>query len=189
MIRINLFPIKKKKKKKRKPAPVPGFLIATVLLILAICVGSFYFYIAIKDEIRNLQTKRGANEMQIKELKNQLKALTNYEGLIKSIEEKKSVIVQLRKNQDIPVSLLDELSVRLPEGVWLKEFLFQGKGLNIEGYAFSNSDVVKYVNNLKESKLFDIVYLSESKQESITEKDVQGSIPVYSFKLLLSVKV
>ena len=40
MIRINLLPLRKKKK---KPTPVPGFLVASVILLVLSLVTTFYF--------------------------------------------------------------------------------------------------------------------------------------------------
>jgi len=58
----------------------------------------------------------------------------------------------------------------------------KGSDINLGCTAFSNTDVVNYVNNLKNSKLFTEVYL----QESIQSKTKEAS--VYTFRLTFKVK-
>ncbi|NOZ25203.1 MAG: PilN domain-containing protein [Nitrospirae bacterium] len=185
MIRINLLPVKRKK----KPKPIPGFVVATVVASIIVIVGVVFAYVNIKEEIKTLQARKTANEQKLQELKKKLKALENYETLVKAVERKKGVILQLRKNQGVPVRLMDELSKDLPNGIWLKELKTMGNTVDIEGYAFTNSDVVKYVNRLKKSPLFNSVYLAESKRKEISAGGTKEKIPVYNFKIKLGVKV
>ena len=53
----------------------------------------------------------------------------------------------------------------------------------ITGAGMTNDDIVKYVNNLKSSKLFRNVQLTESRQ--VTE----SGIPVYNFNLTFIVNL
>ncbi len=186
MIRINLLPVKRKK----KPKPIPGFVIATVAASIVVIIGVIFTYVNLKEEINTLQARKTANERKLQDMKKRLKDLENYETLVKAVERKKSVILQLRKNQGVPVRLMDELSKYLPNGIWLKELKTMGNTVDIEGYAFTNSDVVKYVNRLKKSPLFNSVYLAESKRKDISASGArQEKIPVYKFKIKLGVKV
>ncbi|VAX30606.1 hypothetical protein MNBD_NITROSPIRAE02-626 [hydrothermal vent metagenome] len=185
MIRINLLPVKRKK----KPKPVPGFIIATVIATVIVLVGVLFTYVNIKEEVKSLQAKKTSNEQKLQDLKKKLKALENYETLVKAVERKKGVILQLRKNQGVPVRLMDELSKNLPNGIWLKELKVKGNLVDIEGYAFTNSDVVKYVNRLKKSSLFSSVYLAESKRKEISEGGSKEKIPVYNFKIKLGIRI
>jgi len=77
--------------------------------------------------------------------------------------------------------MLDEVSKDLPSGVWLQSLTLSGGMVDIEGYAFSNSEVVAYVDNLKNSRKFSDVFLQESKQADVEK------IPVYLFKLTFKV--
>lgn len=177
MIRVNLLPVKRKK----KPKPVPVFIVVTIALVLLASIGVIYAYYNVKEEIKDLNARKAANDKRIAELKKRLKELENYESLVKSVEKKKKVIIQLRKNQAVPVRLLDVLSRHLPPGTWLKELKFRGSSLDLDGYAFTNSDVVKYVNNLKGSRFFNSVHLAESKRENL--KGLKEEVSVYKFTI------
>ncbi len=185
MIRINLLPVKKKKK---KPKPVPGYIVATILLTVIITIGMVYTHYSLSEEITTLKQKKNANAKRLKQLQAKIKELRNYERLVRAVEERKKVILQLKKNQALPVKILDELSRQLPSGVWLTRLNYKGKRVSIEGVAFTNSDVVTYVKNLKRSNLFTSVFLTESKEQNIKAGGLKKGITVYNFKVTMGVK-
>jgi type IV pilus assembly protein PilN len=179
MIRVNLLPVKRKKKAKA----LPSFVIATTLItVLVICALAYLFYYY-NATLQTTQNRFESNKQKIAELKEKIKEVDNFEKLNKTIEDKTKIIEQLRKNQNIPVMMLDEISRNLPKGVWLSSMVVTGAGSNvdIDGFAFTNADVVAYVDNLKSSKLLTDIYLQESKQAEIEK------IPLYQFKLTCKV--
>ncbi len=184
MIRINLLPTKKKKK---KPKPIPGYIAATVISTVVIVIAIVFVGYQLNTTLDTLRARKVSNEAKLKDLRAKLKKLRNYEKLVVDVEKKKKIIIGLRKRQALPVKILDELSRLLPTGVWLNQLTYTGKRVNINGSAFTNSDVVKYVNNLKRSKLFQSVFLAESKYKPIGGKG-KKAIPVYNFKIFLNVK-
>jgi type IV pilus assembly protein PilN len=177
MIRVNLLAVKRKKKAK----PLPAFVIsATLVTILAVCVLAylvFYF----NSRLQSARNTVEANKKKIAELKEKIREVENFEKLNKTIDERNKIIEQLRRNQNIPVRILDELSRDLPNGVWLLALTSAGGGGTLEGFAFTNADVVAYVDNLKTSKLLTEIYLQESKQAEVEK------ITLYRFKLTFKV--
>lgn len=178
MIKINLLPLKRKK----RPKPIPSFIVTMVIItIVTVIVMAFLVFLFSS----RLSTKRDlfkVNGKKIAELKQKIREVENFEQLNKTIQQKNSIIEQLRKNQSVPVKLLDETSNLLPYGVWLDAMTVSGENVNIEGYAFTNSDIVSYVDNMKNSQVFTDVYLQESK--SITIENT----PLYVFKLTFKIK-
>lgn len=177
MIRVNLLAVKRKKKAK----PLPTFVISAVLFsVVMICV-LVYLFLYYNSKLSTTKTQFETNKQKIAELKNKIKEVENFEKLNKTIDERNKLIEQLRRNQKVPVMMLDEVSRSLPKGVWLTAMSFSEKGGTLEGYAFTNSDVVAYVENLKGSKLLTDIYLQESKQAEVEK------IPLYQFKLTFKV--
>jgi len=179
MIKVNLLPVKRKK----KPKPIPAFIITTAI-ITGITLGVMLFLVFLFNA--RLSAKKNifqANEQKIAELKQKIKEVENFEKLNKTIQEKNIIIEQLRSNQSIPVKLLDEISKLLPKGVWLNAMTVSGENIDIDGCAFDNSEIVSYVENLKNSQMLSEVYLQESKSTTIEK------IPLYTFKLTFKVKV
>jgi len=178
MIRINLLPSGRKKAVVIPPTFIYGAAVLVFLFVVAV-FSAFYLSIqisAVKEDIF-------AKEKRLNELKVVLKEVENYEKNNQEFRKKTKIIEQLKKNQIIPLRLLDEVSNMLPKGVWLTNLIDRGGLVSIQGYAFSNSDLVGYVQNLKKSKYFVDVMLEESRQEEIDEYSL------YKFKLTFKVKV
>lgn len=177
MIRVNLLAVKRKKKAK----PLPTFIVsATLLTVVTICILAylvFYF----NTKLQSAKSRFEANKITIEQLKAKIKAVENYDKLNKTLDERNKIIEQLRRNQNIPVMMLDELNKGLPNGVWLTSLTASGNGGTVDGYAFTNADVVSYVESLKSSKLLTEIYLQESKQAEIEK------IPLYQFKVTFKV--
>jgi len=176
MIRINLLLTK-------KPIKIPPvFMYGGIgIAILLITLIGFTFYL--NSKVSNMQADISAKEKRLDELKQAIKEVQNYEKDNKELLEKTQIIEILKKDQIVPLRLLDEVSERLPKGVWLTVLSDKNRVINIEGYAHTNYDLVGYVQNLKESKYLTDVMLVESRQTAIE------SFSVYKFKLTFKIKV
>lgn len=177
MIKVNLLPGERKK----KPKPIPAFVITMVLVTIITGVVMAYIAFFFNSRLTAKNEQFRANEKKIAELKEKIKAVDNFEQINKLFQQRTSIIEQLRKNQSIPVKLLDEVSRILPNGVWLQTMTVSGENVNIDGYAFANSDVVSYVDNLKNSKIFTEIYLQESKSTTVEK------VLLYMFKLTFKI--
>lgn len=178
MIRINLLPSKRKKTFALPSALIYG-IAATVVVIMAVIAGTFF----LNKQISSKQADISAKEEKLKKLQAALEEVKNYEKDNKAYREKNSIIEQLKKNQIIPLRLLDEVSEMLPKGVWLTGLTERGGIVSIEGFAFTNNDLVTYVQNLKGSKYFTEVMLVESRQAELE------AFSIYKFNLTLKITV
>jgi type IV pilus assembly protein PilN len=124
-----------------------------------------------------------ANEKKIAELKEKIKTVEDFEQRNKTFKERTEIIEQLSKNKSLPVKVLDEFSSLLPNGVWLQTMSVSGETISLEGYGYTNNDIVSYVDNIKSSPMFTDVYLQESKS---VEAD---KLALYGFKLTCRLKV
>lgn len=177
MIRINLLPVARKKKTKALPAVIISTTFVAVFTTAVLVFLFFYF----NSKLQEANARFNANEQKKTELRKTIKEVEDLEKLNKTFEERNRIIEQLRKNQNIPVMVLDEISRNLPNGVWLQAMTVSGDSVNLDGYAFTNSDVVAYVNNMKNSKVFSDIFLQESKQTEIEK------VSMYQFKLTFRV--
>jgi type IV pilus assembly protein PilN len=179
MIKINLLPVKKKKKAKQ----LPGFVVSMVLLLLVTGVISAYLIYYFNGRVSAKKETIAKNEARIEELSKKIKAVENYEKLNATYQKNKEIIEQLGKNKTLPVKVLDEVSALIPVGVWLTQLDAKGTEIDLSGMGFTNSDVVNYVNNLKNSALFSDVYLKESRQQP------KEGYSAYMFSLSFKVKI
>ena len=178
MIKVNLLPVTKRKKQK----PLPTFLISMVFVTLAAGAILAYLVFFFGGRVSEKQAKVTDNEVKIAELKQKIKDVEDFEKRNADFQKRKEVIEQLGKNKSLPVKILDEISALLPPGVWLVSMDVAGDNVNLSCTAFTNSDVVNYVDNLKHSKLFADIYL----QESVQAQSAGSSL--YNFRLTFKVK-
>jgi type IV pilus assembly protein PilN len=179
MIKINL--LEQARRKKRKPLPI--FLIIGIILTLIFVVGLLGMSNYLNNKIETLNSDKTSRQDKLKQLEAKLKEVQEFEQKNKALEEKTKAIEALKKNQTGPVKLLDELSQQLPKGVWLTTLAAKANTITLEGTAFTNTALVAYIRNLKQSKELADVSLVESKQIVI-----QGAT-VYTFKISFQVKV
>lgn len=199
MIRINLLQHKRRKKGKK----LPSFVTAGIGLLLLAVVVVFYFNYSMKGRISSLEQQKADNDRKIAALQSKIAEVRNFEKLNDSFNQRKQLIEQLRQNQALPVKILDEVSTRLTDGVWLtavnispvvappapkkgKKPAQPGGGIadNIQmsGFGYTNDDIVQFVQTLKSSPLFTDVYLVGTSKSSV------NGVEVYTFSLTMKVK-
>jgi type IV pilus assembly protein PilN len=175
MIRINL--LKPETKDIREPISAPGAaeeptkkgpnLGNLIFLALVIGLGAFYFFQqkAFRRENALLATAR-QEKAQLAYVE---EALQKQRAARESLDRKITLIESLNAQRDMAPRLMDELSRRLPDWVWLSEIVFDAKGLQIKGRALSNNLVADYIAGLESSPQIMNVNLVSS-----TQKTAQG---------------
>ncbi len=177
MIKVNLLPVKKKKKAKQ----IPGHFIAAILVTVAAAAVMFYLFYYFSSKVDARKKLVAENEQKIADLAKKIKDVADYEKRNQDFKARKEIIEKLGKIKTIPVKILDDVSAKLPNGVWITALDFKGSDLTLNCTGFSNTDVVNFVNNLKGSKLFSDIFLKESVQSQVT------GFSVYTFSITLKV--
>ncbi len=172
MIRINLLkeeptaPAVAEKEeviKEKKPFPMTSLL--GLFIVAAFALGFLQFN-AIKKE------KALLNEVQEEKekLKDVLVMLERVQVQKDLIMRKIELINQLKSQQGVAVSILDEISKNIPYWVWLTEVSFNKQQVQIRGRAIDNNLIADYVYNLEISPYFQDVDLASS-----TRRQVRGN--------------
>jgi type IV pilus assembly protein PilN len=175
MIKINLLPTKRKPPKKL--TELQQQLILGVLLLTVTVGGIAFFWMKLTSQAAELQDKVNTAIATAADQKKKLEKVANVEDDRKRVLEKIGVIEQLKKNQSGPVKLLDKVSRALPKGVNLTALAENAGQVSADGTAFSNNEVVRFVDNLKADRFFSEVLLIESRQAKIDGLDL------YQYKL------
>jgi type IV pilus assembly protein PilN len=176
MIKINLIG-GPRRKKTRKGFEVQSQLVLGFAGFFIFILVLGYVSILLSERISSLEDQKTKLTRELEVLKKQVQEVENYEKNKKIFEEKIRIIQQLRNNQSGPVHLLDEVSRRLPDRVWLLNLTEQGGTVDLEGKAITNSEIVDFINRLKQSAYFGDIQLIESRQSA------DNGIPIYIFKL------
>jgi type IV pilus assembly protein PilN len=180
MIRINLLPTRRKPPK--KVTELQKQSIIAVLVLLAVGAVMAFVWMSLNARIAERQQRKAAAEARVREQDNMLKEVKNVEAERKKVIDKIGIIEQLKKNQQGPVRMLDEISKALPTGVNLESLAESGGNINLAGSAFTNEDVVRFVDNLKTSSFLADVYLLESVQAS------DQGYEIYKYRMQLRYK-
>jgi len=180
MIKINLLPTKRKPPKKL--TELQQQLIIGVLLLSVTVGGMVFFWMKWTVEAAELQEKVKAAKAIADDQMQKLATVANVEEDRRKVLEKINVIEQLKKNQSGPVKLLDKISRALPKGLNITSLVENAGMLNIDGTAFSNNEVVHFVDNLKAEPFFSDVLLLESRQAR------SENVDIYQYKLQFKVR-
>ncbi len=175
MITINLLPTKKKAPK--KVTELQKQLVLGVLILALVSAGMWSYYSSLQAKIDTLTKRKAEAEARIRQQENMLKEVQSVEEERKRVTEKIAVIEQLKKNQTLLVHLLDEVSKALPKGVNITSLSESGGRIAIDGTAFTNHDVVRFIDNLKACQAMSDVFLQETVQSA------QEGIEIYRYKL------
>jgi len=175
MIRINL--LKPETKDLREPAVTPGPVEegarkgpnvgSLIFLILIIALGAVFFFQKKAFDRENallVRARQEKSQLQYVEAK-----LEEQRRARESLNQKIMLIESLNAQRDLAPRLMDEISRRLPDWVWLTEVVYDAKGLSIKGRALSNNLIADYISALEASPQVMNVNLVSS-----TQKTLQG---------------
>jgi type IV pilus assembly protein PilN len=162
MIRINLL----KERKVKKAMPLQAVIIPAVALTVITLVVLGIYTFSLNSNITTLKAEKAEKEKRLNEIKDAIKQVESFERDNELYRQMARTIEDLKSRQVLPLRLLDEVSARLPQGVWLQSLSDNGGTINIQGTAFTNPNIVDYVQNLKNSKYFTDVTLLESRMKT-----------------------
>jgi len=97
----------------------------------------------------------------LKEKTKEVNELNQKRGLLNS---KLAIVARLKRSKLGPVRLLDDLNIAVPEGLWLLQIRERDGVMRIEGRALGDQEIVRFLENLKQSEYFESVDLRQSVQ-------------------------
>ncbi|MCK4303313.1 MAG: PilN domain-containing protein [Candidatus Eisenbacteria sp.] len=173
MISVNLLP-KEERSPERQVVTIPRrqFLVPLgVVLALIVPIGSLYLMQVAKTQ--GLKADIILAEQESERLKPQIEKINQ---LIKKREElnlKLNLVRDLNRARTLPVQLLDELSIQVPNHLWLTKVTQNGpSAMTIEGLTFSNLVVADLMSRLERTDLYRDVDLTVAEKELIVEEKI-----------------
>lgn len=131
-----------------------------VLLLGIIAIVALYFYQ--KNEISKEQALLDAARQEKKSLEYVEVKLRELEVQRNNLKRKIDLINDLKSQQANAVIIMDELSKKIPDWVWLTDTTFSANRINLKGRSISNNLLADYIYNIKQSPYFDNVNLISS---------------------------
>ena len=155
MIRINLLAVERERGRKRAliPAAHRVTIGATVILLGTAVLIGWWFWSLRQQSIR-VDEDLARAETETRQIRSVLEQVRKFESQKAMLQQRVSLIEQLRKGQYAPVHLLDEISKSLPDRLWLEELTQTDSDFAISGVTDSLTAVSDFVANLEATHWF-----------------------------------
>jgi type IV pilus assembly protein PilN len=156
MIRINLLATERRH---AKPAAA-GLLIAQkmtvigslVLVLAALGLGWRYWALGqMKAEAERQLAEARREEQRLAAILTQVQ---EFEARREQLQQRATLIDELRRGQSAPVHMIDQISRALPEMTWLTELRQDGFDVTIRGRCLTLTSLSDFVGNLEASRYF-----------------------------------
>jgi type IV pilus assembly protein PilN len=160
MIRINLLAVDRATGGKKKSAAAAGvttaqrLTIGAALILISTIVYVGYTYWSLHVESRQLDEEIARAEVEAQQLRSVLSQVQKYETEKARLQQRVTLIEQLRRGQTGPVHILDEVSKALPDRLWLVSMGQRDKDFTIEGRTTSLTVLSDCVATLEGSAWF-----------------------------------
>lgn len=156
MIRINLLAAERALPKARRTviSPAQRVTVGAGVLILATAAGVGWWYWSLHSESARVDEEIARAETETQQLRSVLSQVQKFETRKAQLQQRVTLIEQLRKGQTAPVHLLDEVSRSVPDRLWLTGLTQQGASFTIDGQTTSLTALSDFVTNLESSPWF-----------------------------------
>ena len=155
MIRINLIAVERERARKRILTTAAHRVTAgaTIILLGTAALIGWWFWSLRQESIRVDQDLVRA-ESETRQIRSVLEQVRKFESQRALLQQRVTLIEQLRKGQYAPVHLLDEISKSLPDRLWLSEMTQTGAEFTMSGMTDSLTAVSDFVANLESTRWF-----------------------------------
>ena len=155
MIRINLIAERRSVKAVSKgfQAGQKITVIGSLLLVLTL-VGVGWRYWALGQQQAQAAREVAAAQREELRLAEILKQVAAFEVRKQQLEQRVALIDELRKGQNAPVRMVDQISRALPDMTWLTTLKQEGYTLTLQGRCLTLTALSDFVGNLEASRYF-----------------------------------
>lgn len=147
MIRINLLPHREEKRKARRQQ----FYALTGMVSVLAGLIVFLVYTVIAGYISNQESNNEFLKKEIAVLDKQIDEIKRLKEQTQALLSRKQIIESLQRDRAEAVRLLSELVKQMPEGIYIRSVKQAGQGVNLTGYAQSNTRVSALMRNIEAS--------------------------------------
>ncbi len=157
MIRINLLAVERSAAKKTRGAVVTAaqrVTIGAALILLSTLVAIGWWYWALHTRAIRLDEEIAAGEVKAQQLRSVLAQVQKFETRKAVLQQRVTLIEQLRRGQSAPVHVLDEISKAVPDRLWLVSLGQRDKSFTMDGRTTSLTALSDFVANLEASEWF-----------------------------------
>ena len=185
MILVNLLPHREEARLRRKQAfnALIGMAAVAGLVLGGLCWVYNSMRISDQEEVNAFIVAENAR-LAIK-----IKDVEGVEAEIAALRERQKAVESLQQERNDPVKLFNELSAKMPDGLYLNNISQNNEFVEVHGIAQSNERVSEFLRNLRDSELLaKSPQLDETIVQDITLLSKNSKSRAYSFKMVLTLK-
>ena len=157
MIKINLLAVDRDRVKKKAKFGVGSEKVtigcSLILVMAALLVGWWYW--SLQNESKDLDQQIAEAQRETARLQSVIVQVQQFEARRGQLQQRVTLIEELRKGQTGPVHLLDQISRSLPDTMWLSEVKQTGSDVIIDGRCLSLTALSDFVSGLETSGYFE----------------------------------
>jgi type IV pilus assembly protein PilN len=155
MIRINLLAVDRERSKRGAliPAAQRVTIAASLILIGTFLLVGWWFWSLHQASVR-LDDDLAKGEREMQQLRSVLVQVQKFEASKAQLQQRVTLIEQLRRGQSGPVHILDEISKAVPERLWFTDLTQKGDDIVLGGMTTSLTGLSDLVANLEQSAWF-----------------------------------
>jgi type IV pilus assembly protein PilN len=155
MIRINLLSVDRGRTKRAALIP-PGqrITIAASLIVLGTFLFVGWWFWSLHQASARVDADLASGEREMQQLRSVLAQVQKFESSKAQLQQRVTLIEQLRRGQSGPVHILDEIVKAVPDRLWLTELTQKGDDIVLAGMTTSFTGLSDFVANLESSKWF-----------------------------------
>lgn len=173
MIRINLLASEQRSVKPAATFDIKQkitFIGSLLLLVTAAGLGWRYWTLGEQQTLLAQEIQSATQEEQ--RLQQILREVQEFEARKRQLEQRVTLIDELRKGQSAPVHIVDQISRALPDMTWITSLKQEGYAVTIEGRCLTLTSLSDFVGNLEASSYFQKpVEILDSKVVASTDKN------------------
>jgi len=156
LIKINLLTVDRERAKRKAKFQVgQKVTVGCSLILVAAALAVGWWFWSLQRASADLDRQIADAERETLRLQGVIQQVTQFEGRRAQLQQRVTLIEELRKGQTGPVHLLDQISKALPEAMWLTDLRQAANDITLEGRCTSLNSLSDFVSALEASELFE----------------------------------
>jgi Tfp pilus assembly protein PilN len=157
MIRINLLATERRAAVKAVSRGMEAgqklMVVGSLILVMTLAALGWRYW-ALGQQAAQIEEDITAAQREEARLQEILKQVEDFEARKVMLEARLALIDELRKGQNAPVHMIDQMSRALPDMTWLTNVTQAGYTLTIQGRCLTLTSLSDYIGNLEGSRYF-----------------------------------
>jgi len=125
---------------------------SAVLLVTVLGLGWWFWSLHQQSQLLDIDI--ASAELDTRQLRAVLSKVQKFEARKAQLQQRVTLIEQLRKGQTAPVRVLDQISRSVPDRLWLADMKQSGTEFTLDGYATTMTALSDFVATIEDTKWF-----------------------------------